>query len=259
MNELEKSLKGDYGSGFQAKKFRLAVLAGATLLISIGAGTAQARTITASLFSPLTPTGSSTVLVDGLTGTGYSVAFSPSFAADQGLVRGGSPMHAIPVAGASGAMPKFLTGGFGSALTTDAAGAGQYFSTGTGTITINFTSPQTSLALLWGSIDTENSLRFNDAAGLTVRGTDAQSAASGFTASGFQGPGGSAYVIITTDTPFTSVAATSSIVSFEFSGLVASTTPIVNQPEPASFVLLGIGIAAIAVGRRQRSRRAEIQ
>ena len=43
-----------------------------------------------------------------------------------------------------------------------------------------------------------------------------QAAAAGFVTNGFQGPGGSAYVVVNTSTPFTTVTATSNVVSFEF-------------------------------------------
>jgi hypothetical protein len=133
--------------------------------------------------------------------------------------------HAVPVAGVTGGSAEYLTANFGSALTTDIAASGNYFSTGLGTITITFASPQTSFALLWGSIDTGNSLRFNDAGNFVVSGTAVQTAAAGFVGNGFQGPGGGAWVEINTDTPFTTVTASSSVPSFEFAAIAASTTP----------------------------------
>src|SRR4029077_10653362 len=116
--------------------------------------------------------------------------------------------------------------GFGSSLSTDIGASGNYLSTGLGgAFTINFVLPQTSFALLWGSIDGGNLLSFNDASSFSVTGTAVQAAAAGFVGNGFQGPGGSAYVVINTDTPFTTVTASSSVISFEFNPLAASTTP----------------------------------
>jgi hypothetical protein len=108
-------------------------------------------------------TGIPTASQDTLTTAAYIVTFA-GVGATQGVVNADvAGSHAVPVAGMTGGSAEYLTGNFGSALTTDIAASGNYFSTGLGTITITFASPQTSFALLWGSIDTGNSLRFNDA------------------------------------------------------------------------------------------------
>jgi hypothetical protein len=149
-----------------------------------------------------------------------------------------------------------MTGPFGSSQTTDVGASANYLSTGTGTITISFVSPVTSFALLWGSIDTGNSLSFNDASSLLVTGAAVQAAAAGFVSNGFQGPGGSAYVVVNTDTPFTTVTATSSVVSFEFAPLAASSTPFdpPGAPEPAGLTLMAGGIVLL-VAYRLRAKR----
>jgi hypothetical protein len=235
----------------------------AVLFITLCVGAAQGSTITASLFTALPPSGTTPVIVDltgvtapsqaTLTGVGYTVSFS-GIAANQGVVNGNlGGIHAVPVAGVSGPSPEYLTGNFGSALTTNIASAGNYLSTGLGTITINFTSPQSSLALLWGSIDTGNSLSFNDSGNFTVSGSAVQAAAAGFVSNGFQGPGGSAYVVVNTTTPFTRVTATSSVVSFEFEAIAASTVPF-STPEPASLMLVGAGMLLVG-GYRRRTKK----
>ncbi len=193
-----------------------------------------------------------------ITGSGYTVSFST--AANQGVVQG--PAHAlraVPVAGVSGSTPEYLTGNYGSALTTNAAASGNYLSTGTGSITFTFSTPQTSLAVLWGSIDPGNSLTFNDAGSYKVTGTAVQAAAGNFAGNGFQGPGGSAYVVVDTSTPFTTVTANSSIVSFEFAGLAADTAPFTATPEPSSFLLFGLGLAMTGLGVFKRYRAAHRQ
>ena len=235
---------------------RIAVSTGAILLLAASAGIANASTITASLFSPDAGLGPVIIDLTGITppshtdflGTGYFVSFGSGFSS-QGVVKGAlGCCYAIPVAGITAGQPEYLTGGYGSLLTTIAADSGNYFSTGTGSITINFNQPETWFGLLWGSIDTENLLTFKNGNNtvFTVTGTAVQNAAAGFLSNGFQGPGGSAYVLVNTDTPFTSVVASSGVVSFEFGGVVGS--PV---PEPSSFLcLFGIGVGIVARRRR---------
>lgn len=224
-----------------------------------------AATIASSLYIPQLPIGDSSVDVDltGITppsqtpfaGPGYSVSFSTTTPI-QGVVQGNlfeliTFLHAVPVAGVIGVnTPQYLTGGFGSPLTTSVADSGNYFSTGFfGTITITFATPQTSFALLWGSIDTGNFLTFNDSASTVVTGTQIQAATPGFISDGFQGPGGSAWVRITTDTPFTSVTADSNVVSFEFAAVRAAAIP-----EPSTLLLSGsvFGIGLLVWLRRSK-------
>jgi hypothetical protein len=227
-------------------------------------GVVKADSITASLLSPEAPSGPAPFAIDlsgvtppsgsALVGTGYSISFSVG--SGQGVVQGtDTGLHATPVAGVTGAdAPEYLTGGFGSALTADIADSGNYFSTGTGTITITFSTDQTSLALLWGSIDTGNSVTVNDVGNFTVTGTEVQTAAAGFVGNGFQGPGGSAYVVIDTSTPFTTVTFSSSVVSFEFAGVAAADSPFTSAvPEPISMALTGTGLTIAFLLRRRSS------
>lgn len=215
--------------------------------------------ILASLFSPIAPSGATLVpiVVSGIVtpslapivGTGYSIAFA--VAPGQGVVNGTSFLHAVPVAGVSGTSPLYLTGDFGSALTPSIASSGNYLSTGTGTITITFVVPQSAIALLWGSIDPSNAVTFNDAAGDVVTGTQIAAAAAGFVGNGFQGPGGSAYVALSTNTTFTTVTFSSSVVSYELAGIIASNRPFV-VPEPAPMALVGLGLGALVLSRRRK-------
>lgn len=238
---------------------RLFVTGFAALMLS---ASASAATITSLLYTPSIPAGTLTpVDLSGITapsnagfaGTGYSVSFS-GVAAGQGVVQGHlGGAHAVPVAGSG---PDYLTGGIGSALTTDITQAGNYFSTGLGSITITFVEPQNSVALLWGSVDFSNSLTFNDVANTVVTGTQIQGLTLGFTSNGAQGPGGSAWVLIKTDTPFTTLTATSSVVSFEFAALTASEGDFTTSqtPEPST-LLLSIAGVGLLVARRFTSKR----
>jgi hypothetical protein len=73
-----------------------------------------------------------------------------------------------------------------------------------------------------GSIDRGNSLSFDDAAKFVATGSEVQTAAAGFVSNGFRGSGGSAYVVVDTSMPFTTVTATSTESSFEFAGVAAA-------------------------------------
>ncbi|HLH02579.1 MAG TPA: PEP-CTERM sorting domain-containing protein [Bryobacteraceae bacterium] len=235
------------------------IMAAAALTVALGSGAAFADSLSASLYSPTAPTGTLTPIVlsglptgnSNIVGSGFTVDFN--VASNQGVVQGASSgNYAIPVAGVSGGQPLYLTGDYGSALTSNPAASGNYLSTGTGTITITFATPERSLALLWGSIDTGNSITLNDAANFTVTGADVQKAASGFVSNGYQGAGGSAYVIINTATPFTTLTATSSVISFEFAGVAGSSSSFTATPEPSSLALLGFGGALAGFGIRRR-------
>ncbi len=188
-------------------------------------------------------------------GAGYMIGFNTSV--DQGIVQGTlADRHAIPVAGSQNGSRAYLANSLGSTLMQDADAAGRYLSTGEAgsTIILTFAAPQTSLALLWGSIDTGNSISFNNQAADVLTGSTVQGLADGFVGDGFQGMGGSAYVNITTDTAFTAVALSSNLISFEATGLIASALPV-TVPEPMSVALLGVGLASMGMARQRRSAR----
>ena len=265
----------------------------ATTLLAMS-GVAYSDSITANLYTPLAPDGVNPTILDlqspnptapplthnststgsftAITGNGYSI--TANVASYEGVVVGALPGNdsrsgsAIPVAGVtSGGAAQYLTGNFGSPLTTNNLNAGRYLSTGASfgstpaTITIHFSNPETSLALLWGSIDPQNTLIFmnGNTPVFTVTGKQAEAAANIRKGDGFRGPGGSAYFVIDTTKPFTSVIATSTgapghYPSFEFTGIAAAEAPF-TTPEPASFWTLTIGFGitvALVVRRRQR-------
>jgi hypothetical protein len=189
----------------------------------------------------------------------YWVTFA-GMDAIQGVVQGHgydpSPCcYAVPVAGPG---PEYLTGGFGSPLTSEISSSGLYFSTGQTSqgITIHFRDSQNSLAFLWGSIDgtpgSQNLVSFGDGHGNligTVTGHQVETAAG--TINGFQGFDGSAWVVLTPVDGFRDVTFSSGIVSFEFAGVAAGTFKV---PEPSAALLLammgGVLLAFVAVRKR---------
>lgn len=232
------------------------------LLASLLASTAltlpaMAVSVTGSTTAP-TPMPGMTTAIDlqsralgnaGFSGMGYSLAFSTP--GGQGVVRGAlGGQYAIPVAGAG---PVFLTGDFGSATTASAASAGNYLSTGIGSITLTFTAVQNGFSMLWGSIDTFNSLQlFNGlTAGSIVTGAVAATAA-GVPANGFQGFQGSAYITLANEA-FDRIVFTSTTNSFEFAGLIGAEAGFA-VPVPASIALLGVGLFGLGLVQRRRAR-----
>ena len=126
-----------------------------------------------------------------------------------------------------------------------------YFSTNLGTVTITLGTAESFLGILWGSVDTQNALTFfNGTTNLgTVTGSNVNAAAQGS-----QTYSGSDFVSITSSTPFTSIVASSTKISFEFADLAVGPGPIGSVPEPVSLSLLGVGL--VGLGLAQRRRRA---
>ena len=230
------------------------LLAGAVLVAGMGlmATAASATTITASVggvpsnaqayenFDNV-PLGAGTYT----TSNGIIVSFADGGHAVQGAQSG---HYAAP----------FLSGGNGSNFGSqmNGADASTYLATGAAgsSVTLAFVGPTRYMGLLWGSVDTYNTLTFYTDNGMTQVGqfTGANVTAA---ANGNQGADGTYYVNINLSDPFTSVVATSSSYAFEFDNVAISANPLkVPEPGTAGVFLLGlllVGSAYRLKGRRQ--------
>ncbi len=140
-----------------------------------------------------------------------------------------------------------VSGLYAAPYTTSGRYTGNYFSTGTGDIILHFATPQTSIALLWGSVDAGNQIIFGSNSGANLGSVYGSQITA--MANGDQGFGGSFYTDITSTTAFQYLVLTSNTVSFELAQLESSAASAV--PEPASFALLGAGVVGLAYARRR--------
>lgn len=170
------------------------------------------------------------------------------------VVTGSTPnVHAAPfLSGSNGA-------GFGPGGGTQAAGVDttKYLTTGSAladplsSVTLNLPFAAKYFGILWGSVDTYNTLRFFSGSTLvgTITGVDVTPMAVGD-----QGVNGTFYVNITSTVAFDRVVATSNGFAFEFDN-VALAVQLNGGPTgvaaPAALALLGFAVLGLAAVRRR--------
>jgi len=137
-------------------------------------------------------------------------------------------------------------------ITSDSSGAqpfgttGNYLSVvGGGAIDISFASTK-SIGFFWGSVDTYNSIKFFNAAGDVITGSDLIPQLS---ASGCQNSTAcNSYVTFTSDTAFSHIELSSSGNSFEITNISA-------VPEPTTWAMMILGFLGLGfLGYRKSSK-----
>lgn len=197
-------------------------------------GSAQGNAASYSTFDRLT-LGSATQT----TSTGLTVTFSGGAA----VVNGNSAGQYAPPTFSGSNNLFFYPNADTPTAPPDGTDATNYLSAGTGTITFTNgrgSSLGTYFGLLWGSADTFNSITFNFTDGTSQLITGMQL--------GFPFGGPTTYANFTASTTILSVVATSSLPSFEIDNVAFGTA----VPEPASLVMLGLGLVGVGIAARKR-------
>jgi hypothetical protein len=233
------------------------VAAGALALgMCLAATSANATTITASVGG--VPTGAdcyenfNSLALGGAGGVTSACGINVSFSPQGGVVQNSSSgLYAAPV----------LSNGNG-ALFGDADGAdlSNYLTAG-GTSTsfaqLVFPTSERYLGLLWGSVDSYNTITFymGNSVVETFGGNAVSAAAgSGNCANGNQSTVGTCYVNINLSEAFDRVVMTSSNYAFEFDNVAFAASPL-GVPEPGEIGLFLLGLGLIGSGYWFRKRR----
>jgi hypothetical protein len=180
----------------------------------------------------------------GTTASGIIVSFNPD---GQAVTGAANSLYAAP----------FLSNNNGTLFgdPTNGADTTTYLTAG-GTsgssAKLVFPTPEKYLGLLWGSVDTFNTLDFYDASNVligSITGSQVTPAATGD-----QGVNGTFYVNINSTTAFSYVIATSSSHAFEFDNVAFDVSPV-GVPEPGVWGTFLLGLLLVGSSYWLRGRR----
>lgn len=195
------------------------------------------------------PTGVNYVSFDDLspgstggTSGGITVSFTPDGQAVQGSSSG---YYAAP----------YLSNGNGTLFgdSTNGPDSTTYLTTGLGSVTLVLPGQEKYFGVLWGSVNTYNTLSFYN--GTTLVGAITGSQVTSMP-NGDQGANGTFYVNINSTASFNTVIATSSQYAFEFDNVAYAASAIV--PEPSTFVVAMFSEAGMIAYARLRRKGLRI-
>jgi hypothetical protein len=172
---------------------------------------------------------------------GTSGGIGVSFTGTGQAVQGTTSEYAEPYVNGNG-------GPFGNPNGPDTS---TYLSTGIGSVKLTLPGSEQYIGLLWGSVDTYNTLSLYNASGLVGTVTGSQVIAS---PDGDQGVNGTVYVNINSSVPFTYVVASSSSYAFEFDNVAFNPTPASIVPEPSTSLVAIVGALGIITYNRLRRK-----
>jgi hypothetical protein len=208
-------------------------------------GVAQAGGLTVSASIGGAPTGVIYANFDGLplgNAGGTSNGITVSFTGDGQAVQGSeTDVYAAPYLSSGNGTP-FGDPSNGPDTTT-------YLTTGIGSVILTMPGQAMYLGLLWGSVDSYNTLSFYEGSTLigSVTGTQVTS-----NADGDQGQNGTFYVNINSSQCFDKVVATSSSYAFEFDNVAYNASSV---PEPSSVVLALAAVGGLLPSNTYRRRK----
>lgn len=231
-----------------------ALLAAGALVAGMGlfATTANANPLSITSSVGGVPTGTSyesfdTLTLGGAGGTmpsGIIVSFSPD---GQAVTGASNSLYAAPVLSNNNGMP-FGDPNNGADMTTYLTAGGLSGSYAK----LVFPTAEKYMGLLWGSVDTFNTLDFYDASNSligSITGSQVTPAATGD-----QGVNGTFYVNINSNVAFSYVMARSSTHAFEFDNVAFDVRPV-GVPEPGVWGMFLLGLLVVGSGYWLRGRR----
>jgi hypothetical protein len=248
-----RRLQALLAAGALAAGLCIATSANATLVYNSNIGGAATGSIREN-FNGLT-LGSTTQT----TSTGVTVSFSPNGQVVNGSING---QYAAPTLSGNNGV------GFGSPDQNNGKDTTNYITAGgiaptnkttASNATLSWTSMQQYFGILWGSVDTYNTLTFYSVSAQnvwtkvgSVTGTNVKDHANGN-----QGPDGTVYVNFDSTQPFNKVVMTSTSSAFEFDNVAFSSHQL-DLPEPGTLGMMGLGLLAI-VGLAIRRRKLAVE